>query len=102
MFMLKIYFNENFQLRIINFPQAINKPVNMALSIDGHVIWDPKWDTEKKIGIALSGAAAFSILVVVLTFVSIITIETKQKMSANNETTLTTPSPSNIGKYTIY
>ena len=71
----------------------------MAISIDGHVIWDPKWDTEKKIGIALSGAAAFSIVVVVLTFVSIITIETKQKMSANNETTLTTSSPSNIGTY---
>ena len=71
----------------------------MVLSIDGLVIWDPKWDSEKKIGIAVSGAAAFSMLVVVLTFVTIITIETKQKMNFNNETSTLRPSALNLGKY---
>ena len=71
----------------------------MAVMIDGHVIWDPKWESEKKIGIVVSGAAALSILVVVLTFVSIITIETKEKMNPNNETT---PTASNLGKRIYY
>ena len=50
------------------------------------VIWDPKWATEKKIGILASGVAAFSILVVVITFVCLFTVESKQKMNSNNET----------------
>ena len=67
----------------------------MAVSIDGHVIWDPKWETEKKIGITVSGAAAISIFVVVLTFVSIITVETNKKINSSNETSSLV---SNLGK----
>ena len=63
----------------------------MALSIFGHVIWHPQWDVDKKIGIAVTVVATFSILLVVLTFVTVITIDTKQKMTlgivkSNNET----------------
>ena len=65
----------------------------MILSIFGHVIWHPKWDVDKKIGIAVSVVAAFSILVVVLTFCAIITTKTKQKMA------LLKSAASNVGKY---
>ena len=63
----------------------------MALSIFGHVIWHPQWDVDKKIGIAVTAVATSSILLVVLTFVTVITIDTKQKMTlgivkSNNET----------------
>ena len=58
-------------------------------------IWDPNWGTEKKIGILASGVAAFSILVVVLTFVCLFTVENKQKMNSNNETSTLA---SNLGK----
>ena len=66
----------------------------MILSIFGHVIWHPKWDVDKKIGIAVSVVAAFSILVVVLTFSAIITTETKQKMAL-----VRSSAASNVGKY---
>ena len=59
------------------------------------VIWDPNWRTEKKIGILATGVAAFSILVVVLTFVCLFTVENKQKMNSNNETSTLA---SNLGK----
>lgn len=72
----------------------------MALSIFGHVIWHPKWDMDKKIGIAVSGAAAFTILVIVLTFFTIITIETKQKIALGlQNSTNETSSASKLGKY---
>ena len=66
----------------------------MILSIFGHVIWHPKWDVDKKIGIAVSVVAAFSILVVVLTFCAIITTETKQKLALARSS-----AASNVGKY---
>ena len=58
---------------------------------------------DKKIGIAVSGAAAFTILVIVLTFVTIITIETKQKIALGlQNSTNETSSASKLGKYWIY
>ena len=53
----------------------------MGLSILGNVIWDPKWDRDKKIGVAVTVASVFSILVVVLIFVTFIIIDTKHKLT---------------------
>ena len=79
----------------------------MTLSIFGHVIWHPKWDVDKKIGIAVSVVAAFSILVVVLTFGAIIIAETKQKMTlgllkSNSDTYTRSSAASNVGKHSIF
>ena len=75
----------------------------MALSIFGHVIWHPQWDVDKKIGIAVTVVATFSILLVVLTFVTVITIDTKQMMTlelskSNNESDAKASSASRVGK----
>ena len=53
----------------------------MGLLILGNVIWDPKWDRNKKIGIAVTVASVFSILVVVLIFVTFIINDTKHKLT---------------------
>ena len=53
----------------------------MGLLILGNVIWDPKWDRNKKIGIAVTVASVFSILVVVLIFVTFIINDTKYKLT---------------------
>ena len=54
----------------------------MGLSIFGNVIWDSKWQRDKKIGVAVTVASMFSILVVVLIFVTFIIIETKHKLTS--------------------
>ena len=53
----------------------------MDLSIFGNALWDPKWNRDKKIGVAVTVASVLSILVVVLIFVAFITIETKHKLT---------------------
>ena len=50
----------------------------MGLLILGNV---PKWDRNKKIGIAVTVASVFSILVVVLIFVTFIINDTKHKLT---------------------
>ena len=60
-------------------------------------IWNPEWETEKKVGVAVTAVAAFSTFVVLLTFVSIVTIETNQKLNSKNEP----KSASNLGKYIL-
>ena len=78
----------------------------MALSICGNDIWNPKWTRDKKIGIAVTAGASISILLVILIFFTLTTIETKQKLGkasliSNNDTNSIASSASQVGEYCL-